>query len=57
MKVQKAVVVKPIMGPDPSLDLSQLQPALAEGWTVAATEASTNCAILVILEKDDGGPG
>lgn len=62
MKIQKAAVVKPIMGPDPSLDLTQIQPLLSEGWTVAATETSTNCAILVILEKDDGagsngGPG
>jgi hypothetical protein len=50
---QKAVVVKPIMGPDPSLDLSQLQLLLDDGWQVIQTEQSVNASILVIVEKEE----
>ena len=53
MKKQTAVVVNPTFGGTTSLDLSALKPLLDEGWLVNSTCASTNGAILVILEKDE----
>jgi len=52
MKKQIAVSVNPTFGGITSLDLSALKPLLDDGWLVNSTCASTNGAILVILEKD-----
>jgi len=53
MKRQTAVVVNPTFGGTTSLDLGQLQPLLEDNWLVNSTCASTNGAILVILEREE----
>jgi len=53
MKKQTAVIVNPTFGGTTSLDMGQLTPLLDDGWLVNSTCASSNGAILVILEKTD----
>jgi hypothetical protein len=52
MKKQTAVSVNPIQGGTTSLDLAQLKPLLDDGWLVNSTCASSDGAILIILEKE-----
>ena len=53
MKKQTAVTVNPVFGGTTTLDLGQLTRLLDEGWLVNSTCASTNGAMLVVLERDE----
>lgn len=53
MKKQIAVVVNPTFDGQTSLDLAALTGWLDQGWIVNTTCASSNGAILVILETAD----
>lgn len=55
MSTQKAIVIPPLFGAQSSLEVGPLNELLGAGWKVVATEASTNCALLVILESPDRG--
>lgn len=48
---QKSIVVK-VQLQDGNLDVSELNAALAEGWTVDQTASSTPGSILVILKQE-----
>lgn len=49
---QLAIVVRPTFGGDTGLNTTELDQKLSDGWQVVSTEASSNGAILVIIEKD-----
>ncbi len=53
---QLAIVVRPTFGGDTGLNTTELDQKLSEGWQVVSTEASTNGAILVIIQKDQSPP-
>jgi hypothetical protein len=53
MKKQTAVTVNPTFGGTTSLDIGQLTPLLDDGWFVNSSCASSNGAILVILERNE----
>lgn len=51
MNKQKAIAVNPTFGGTTSLDVTELNQLLADGWTVTNTAESSNGAILVVLTK------
>jgi hypothetical protein len=57
MKKQMATSVNPIFGGTTSLDVTELNKLLADGWAVVNTAESSNGTILVILEKEAVAPG
>ena len=56
MNKQMAIAVNPTFGGTTSLDVTELNRLLADGWTVTNTAESSNGAILVVLVKPVQAP-